>query len=231
MDFNLHIPANALHFFLILGLLVAGVNLCVEHREEQTILPLVVIPLRAHRRAAWVAVLFVIFGLMAPTAVISANQAADKAHFEAGDRAFLGMLAFRGVNVERAAEYGRKSVREFQAAISLAPLDYRYHYRLGWTEGNLWVLEVFGKKSQGVPDMVFERSFRTAIRLYPSNSLLHYGVGSFYVLNWQFLRPEERKFGLSALRKAISLRPELRHKVQQLFRTRKDIDPEILKSF
>jgi len=138
VDFNFHIPANALHFALIMGLLVITVNLRGGEKSQRATLPFILFPLRG-ARLLWgflgtILFVFCVFGIN------STNEAADRIHFKDGKRKYEQMLSIRGSDPRRAAEQGRKAIIAFRSAIVSNPLKPTYHYYLGGTVHTLHVL-------------------------------------------------------------------------------------------
>lgn len=234
VDFSLHIPANAFHFALIMGLLVAMVNLRGGEREQRLTLSFARLPLPGRfRHLGYVLPLAALLA----AALIPAPRAADAARFENGERAFTQTLIanFQG-DPARTRALGQEAVREFLAAISINPLNAAYHYHLGWAAAfiNRMGGPPPGDRGIGVPG--HEEIFRKALRLYPTNAKLHHAVAMNYLLNWASLSPAERAFGSDAFRRAVSLhespyeRADLKARTKEsLLRLKgKDLEPAVL---
>ena len=234
VDFNLHIPANAIHFALIMGLLVVMVNLRGGEKEQRLTLSFTRLPLSGRfRRLGYV---FPLAAFLA-AALAPAPRAADAARFENGERALTQTLtaSFQG-DPARTRALGEEAVREFLAAISINPLNAAYHYHLGWAAAFIRRMGGPLPRDRRIEVPGHEEVFRRALRLYPTNAKLHHAVAMNYLLNWASLSPAERAFGSGAFRRAVSLhespweRAELKARTKEsLLRLKgKNLEPAIL---
>ncbi|MFC1491996.1 O-antigen ligase family protein [Nitrospinota bacterium] len=229
VDFNLRIPANALHFSLILGLLVVMVNLRGGERSQRYTLPVFRFPL-AGPRAVW-AVLVLFLGSILTYAVISTREARDSLHSKEGKKVMYRMRLISKINPERAIVHGKNALREFNRAISLNPLNYIYHYRLGLTAAFLRRKVKHTALKADRTLVANERSLRKATRLFPSSAQVHYHASMYYFLNWKSSSPSERRFAFEAMKKALAIHPPFKHGAQSRLQRKwgKNLDPDVKK--
>ncbi len=71
----------------------------------------------------------------------------------------------------------------------------------------------------------FENLFRRAVRLNPLNAETHFGVGMYYLLNWDSFSKAERSFGKDVFRRAVKLGPYLIRVAKSKFRRKKGVNP------
>lgn len=214
VDFNLHIPANALHVVIVMGLLLVMVHLRGGESEQRLTLPFIHIPLAApRRRLLWAGASAGVAACLALFMAVT-YRGWDERHFERGEKAFAEMLVTQLISPHGAVAPGKRAMEEFRAAIARNPMNASYHFQLGWGLGNLRrVMAEMGVGGEApLPD--YQRHFRNAMRLFPLNPRLHYGVGLFHLVNWWRLSPEERVFGMGAFREALALGPELRDQLK-----------------
>ena len=202
-----------------MGLLVVMVNLRGGEWSERFVLAFFRVPLKGRRRllSGLAGVVFCLGFLFALT---FSTLAKDQVHSKNGERASVQALLTAQFDPARAAAWRNKALEEFGKAISLNPLNYVYHFQRDWIAASFRGLQ----SSPGGPTETppsHEEYFRTALRLYPSNARLHYGVSMFYLLNWSALTPAERLFGVSEFEKAVTLLPELRGSAREILRRAK----------
>lgn len=204
VDFNLHIPANAFHFALIMGLTLVMVNLRGGERKQRITFEHRIIQVKGPR-SLWGWGGAIIF-LLALYGFHSGNYTIDQIHFERGRQKVEQMLEIRRLDPARAAELGREAIASLRTALSFNPLNHIYHVQLGWISHRLklYAASVGEWPLLKTPDPL--TSFQKAIRVDPSNAKLHQAIGKYFLKNWDLLSAEERDFGWRVYRKATSLR-------------------------
>ena len=209
VDFNLHIPANALHFSLLLGLLVVIVHSRGGETNPRFTLPFLRVSLEGRKRLAGGVLALGISASLAGS-FVATKEAKDKIYFEGGMSSYVRMLVAGRQNLKETISQGKQSVDLFRRAIFLNPANYVYHYHLGWTLGTFRLLAPTRAGDLGTEFTGYLSSFQTALRLSPVNPRLHYAVAMLFMRNWDFLSRPEREFGRAAFEKAVTLLPVLR---------------------
>lgn len=234
VEFNFHLPANALLFFVICGLAVVAVHFQGDQEKDPIALPVRTITLTP--AASLITLALTVF-LIGTLAVVMVKTCRSDRYFQRAKRVSTQELA-----VEITAANDSMAAIELRKAISLDPTNARYHYELGrhyvgmmsatWKQG-AWVMEkgrwVF---RAGEPTVEYAceslGAFSRAVRLAPSNAWYHFNLGWVLMqlgeLSEDTMAVTERVMGtpsqLSAdseieFRRALSLDPTNTH-IQQI---------------
>jgi len=225
-DFSLHLPSNALHFTVIMGLLAATLTSHRRRMEGDTASLNAALSLRGAKGyafyffAALGSVLFV-------GSALSVSPSPEAPLIKLGIHQQYRFLLSLNANSRVALSHGRKAIGQFESARLLNPVNYKIHYLIGRIAGTIRARTGKTPKAKNGAPVDYRKYFRTAIRLNPFNSNLHYAIGSFYLNHWKFLDPEERKEGVSALKRAIKLTSHLKGKIESDIKRLmgKNIDP------
>jgi O-antigen ligase len=179
VEFNLHIPANAMLLFIILGLTVATSHLKMRGKKEYSLLPTRTLTLNPRMKlVVYPLTLILIIGLSVSVV-----------------RGYLGVRYFQLSKSQNNSINPNDSFTQLlnylSRAIALDPSNARYHYELGqyyanlmsksWKEG-VWKLEkgkwIFdpGEKTLDYGFKALDSYFR-ALQLQPTNAWYHFSLG------------------------------------------------------
>ena len=167
-DFNLHIPANALLFSIILGMTFAGVHVRKIRGGDFSFLPGRTLPLGPKLRLAIFAAtiaLTIYLGVL-PTRAYLAEKKFSNANSH-----------WPEANGEWQTALSQSAIGHLQQAIALEPKDSRYHYYLGKCYEAMGLEEKVSLVRQREWFQKGKDKYQKAIALEPTNAWYHLNLG------------------------------------------------------
>ncbi|MFH0813051.1 MAG: O-antigen ligase family protein [Pseudomonadota bacterium] len=187
VEFNLHIPANALLLFIILGITGSTVHLNLRGKQEVSLIPLRTFTVKPRMKKAGYAL---IAALTLGLAVLAIKGCRGENHFQQYQSLASAMNPTNSIN-----SMNPMNSLNLKKAISLTPSNASYHYELGrhyarmmceqWREGT-WKLKK-GKWVFYPNENVIEygqkslSAYLQAVTLLPANAWYHANLG--WILN------------------------------------------------
>lgn len=231
IDFNLHIPANAVLFSFVMALLTIMTGLRKE--RDRYICSLEIFSLRLPRwNRKWLAGLVVIGCGLLVFGILNLNHSEEKKLIGRGKSFLLFVQLGHRTNRCEFMEHGQKALEKFQAASRINPLNSEYHYYIGLTKG---VMTLYKNKCRarttGGALLDYNSSFRTALYLDRVNPSLKFNVSMFYLSFWQNLPKADREYGIRVFKDALMIHPDFKYKAREILlkSKKKNIDPAIMR--